>query len=294
MLAAEATPCVGDGCLDACLARVDELLQTRHLQAVQNQYYQADANINIMVYRVDGDALGEPSKLWVPDEYLAYQEDTAAHQRIWEFFTGVIPLELRTLVDRVTIYTDGYGNSSAWVDSTPGSKEGWTIAFDILDTADPLDLIFTLVHEVGHLVTLNSTQIPPYDYSSNATATPGVCTQYTNYQGCSRESSYINQFYKQFWAGIMEEWKLLEKIHNPEEHDRQLAQFYDKHQSEFVSEYAATNMDEDLAESWTLFVLDPMPGGDDIADQKVRFFQDFPELVKAREHIIDGLCLYTR
>jgi len=56
------------------------------------------------------------------------------------------------------------------------------------------------------------------------------------------------------------------------EYTAALDQFYVDHEDEFVSDYAATNPGEDIAESFATFVLKPAPSGDTLADQKVAFF----------------------
>ncbi len=58
-------------------------------------------------------------------------------------------------------------------------------------------------------------------------------------------------------------------------------------------EYAATNPVEDIAESWTEFVMRPKPIGTTIADQKEQFFYEYPELVKIRREILQGVCKYA-
>lgn len=80
---------------------------------------------------------------------------------------------------------------------------------------------------------------------------------------------------------------------NPAGYRTALDEFYANHREQFVSPYAATNPREDIAESWTEFILRPKPSGTSIADQKVLFFYEFPELVQAREEIIQGVCQYA-
>ncbi len=46
-----------------------------------------------------------------------------------------------------------------------------------------------------------------------------------------------------------------------------------------------SNPEEDIAEAWTMFVLNPKPAGDSIAEEKMLFFYDYPELVKLRAEI---------
>ena len=64
---------------------------------------------------------------------------------------------------------------------------------------------------------------------------------------------------------------------------------YEKYQDQFVSMYSSTNIDEDIAESWTEFVLTEKPSGETISEQKILFFYGFPELVELREHIRENL-----
>ena len=45
-----------------------------------------------------------------------------------------------------------------------------------------------------------------------------------------------------------------------------LDDFWRQNQDSFVTDYAATNPGEDLAETFTVFVLSPRPTGDRIAD----------------------------
>ncbi|MGZ0712721.1 hypothetical protein ACWPKO_30715 (plasmid) [Coraliomargarita sp. W4R53] len=58
----------------------------------------------------------------------------------------------------------------------------------------------------------------------------------------------------------------------------------------FVTEYAAKNPDEDIAEvfaEWML--LSGVATGDQIVDQKLRFFDDYPELVSFRDEVAQVL-----
>ena len=286
--------CEGDDCLEACMSRVDAILQTSPFKTLENEFYKDATNFDLVAYPVDGDQLGAPDKLWTPSDYHVYQEDVAAHQRIWDFFTAVIPPELRSMVDKLMIYTDGPKNKLAWVRPTADHGETWTIGFDILDSEVPLYLTEPLVHEVGHLVTLNAEQIPVTDAYFTGDQNPAICKQYLMYEGCSTEDSYINQFYQKSWPGIYKEWQQIDKARDSDEYYTMIGNFYRRHPFEFVSAYAVTNPNEDIAESWKDFVLLPKPTGDDVSDQKVLFFYDFPELVRARQEIINGLCSYTR
>lgn len=75
-----------------------------------------------------------------------------------------------------------------------------------------------------------------------------------------------------------------------DKYDKALAKFYKENRDKFVTEYAATNLDEDMAESFTLFILEPKPSGVSIAEEKILFFYDFPELVELRREIAQSIC----
>ena len=66
-----------------------------------------------------------------------------------------------------------------------------------------------------------------------------------------------------------------------------------KYKKQFVTDYAATNPDEDFAESYMLFVLNEKPTKSTVSfihsDQKFLFFYDFPELVEMRDFIRSNL-----
>ena len=57
-----------------------------------------------------------------------------------------------------------------------------------------------------------------------------------------------------------------------------------------MDDYAVTDISEDIAETWAFFVLSPRPQGDTMADQKLLFFYQYPELVQVRQHILENLC----
>ena len=69
-----------------------------------------------------------------------------------------------------------------------------------------------------------------------------------------------------------------------------LDDFYYNYEDRFLTDYAATNPEEDIAEAFTFFILSPRPSGDIVAEQKILFFYDYPELVKLRDGIISSVC----
>jgi hypothetical protein len=69
-----------------------------------------------------------------------------------------------------------------------------------------------------------------------------------------------------------------------------LYDFYSIHADQFLTSYAATSPEEDVAESWAFFILAPRPEPTSIANQKILFFYDYPELVTLRQELRNRLC----
>jgi hypothetical protein len=299
----EPITCTDDNCLQACLNRLDEVLQTRPFDPVGNAIYEEQgAEFNLVIYRVNGDEITEPAILYVPSEYRKYQEDTDAHLRVWKFYVAMIPAGLRTNVDEFIIFTDGSnGETSAWVRASASEAGSWQVGIDLLDSDYPAYLADTLVHETAHLLTLNNSQIPSdenFYYYDGKQEEFLQCKQYATHGGCSLPESYINLFYREFWKDSYHEWWELEQeaqnAETSDEYFQVMDRFYENHQDWFVNSYAATDLEEDMAESFAYFVLHPRPSGNTIYEQKINFYYEFPELVDYRKQMIEGLCSYIR
>ena len=225
------------------------------------------------------------------DVELSYL-DPEWHSEIWAFTRRLLPHDfLREEVSQFAIFTDGVDETLAYVAPLDDDPDKWLLAIDIadVDAAGTLvnpDFVHTLIHEFAHIVTLENNQVPP-DYEALELAAEGsddyseiaeTCETYYTGEGCALPQAYINAFFFDFWEDIYEEL--------PEEDDEdELVAFYEAYADQFVSEYAATNPGEDIAESFTLFVLQDSPAEQTIAAQKVRFFYDYPELVQMRQMI---------
>jgi hypothetical protein len=261
----------------------------------EHQYEDMDdlGENEIITYRVNGNELGIGEKTAVTSDLLPYQEDTATHEAIWVYFANLIPLEQRDYVTKYAIFTDGPENVYAAVMQDSDNPLNWVLAIDIVDATNQEELTYSLIHEFGHLLTLNSAQInldPDLFYESDNEAlyeaAYAACPTYFPGEGCSRPNSYINLFFDRFWADLEDEIWELEAIEDEEEYEDALYDFYERYADQFVTDYAATNVAEDIAESWTAFVLQPRPTGQSIAEQKVLFFYEFPELVQLRSEIV--------
>ncbi len=257
----------------------------------------ADTERYLVTYTVTGEEISDPYYEPVPANFKEAQEDTATHQQVWDYFTALIPAEEREFVAEYSILTDGKDNILAAVMQTADNPTLWALEVDTADSSDYYNLTFTLIHEFGHLLTLNADQVPP---STNIFNNPdddaihqqeaSLCPSYFPGEGCSEPNSYINTFHQRFWLGISDEWSLINQIEDEDLYYEQSEDFYLTYQDQFVSDYAATDPAEDIAESWSHFVFEPRPQGMTIADQKILFFYEYPELIALREEILGNLC----
>ncbi len=226
-------------------------------------------------YKVNGNNISLTATGFHPSTFYS---STDTHNQLWSFFTGLIPKEHRPALREFMVFADDQDGTAAYV--APLSEidlSRWEMGFNMayVWTADrrinKSETGYTSIHEFAHILTLDDQQV---DASGSA------CNTFHTGEGCSNENSYINAFYNNYWTDIFQEHQRIG------DNDDAFYRFYDKYQDRFVTEYAATNPGEDIAESFTMFVIeDNQPTGNRIADQKVRFFYQFDELITLRNKI---------
>ncbi|UYN84414.1 MAG: NADH:ubiquinone oxidoreductase subunit 4 (chain M) [Microcella sp.] len=146
----------------------------------------------------------------------------------------------------------------------------WTLAVNLATADDPQLLVATLIHEYAHVFS--------FDHADFDRKAPS-CDTLDLFEGCAADDSYLYEFYVAFWAGYPDAVDV-------ENTDPDAAwRFYLAYEDDFVSDYAATNLGEDFAESFMTFVIEDSFEGPSVAAQKLRFFTQYPELVELREHI---------
>jgi hypothetical protein len=286
--------CNNDSCLQACLQRIQSVLQGQNFNPLTD-YAGLDARFDMVIYDASDGQLGEPTILYVPEDYKQYQEDTKAQLRVWNYASALLPADQMKWITQYLVYTDGPYNELAYVSAQDDTRKAWTLGTDILDSSDPITLTETLVHEFAHMVMLNSDQIPENanDYSWKQ---GDDCATFRDIKGCTNPDSYINQFYEAFWKDTFGEWKrtvIDSNIYTVQDEDALVQKFYDAHRNLFFKEYAATNIEEDMAVTFEHFVMEPMPSGDAVLARKILFYYNFPELVELRQSMIHGMCAYT-
>ena len=117
-----------------------------------------------------------------------------------------------------------------------------------------------------------------------------ACSTFFPGEGCSNPDSYLNAFYQAFWTDIYDEWNEINLIEDEDEYYDALDDFYLKYEDQFLTDYSVTHPAEDIAEAFGFFIFAEKPAGDTIAEQKILFFHQYPELVQLREQIVANTC----
>ena len=293
--------CPDGDCIEACLQELGLELVNESPHSHRDPDFKGKSGQILVDYSINGEKLVEFEKKSVYSSFKSYQDDAELHQRIWDYYRAIIPAAHRKTITNFYIFTDGKERILAYVAQSGLGPEKWVLSVDVVDAENPEDLTYTLVHEFAHLLTLGPDQVIPSDAIFE---NPGdekiwrseyeACETYFPGEGCSVPDAYIDAFYTRFWDDIYREWLRIQRETDEETYVERIDEFYEVYQDRFVTDYAVTNPEEDIAESFTFFVLTRKPNADKISDQKILFFYDYPELVSLRMKIIKGVCGYNQ
>ena len=139
--------------------------------------------------------------------------------------------------------------------------------------------VTTLIHEYGHFLTWNKS-----DFDTSETCATDLF-YVKPYGECYHAESYMNLYYKAFLKEYDEHW-----LHDANRTAEGRLAFYEEHKDSFLTAYATVNPYEDIAESFTHFMLTPYNDSPQtIPEEKVNFFYQFPELVEYRAFVLKEL-----
>lgn len=189
---------------------------------------------------------------------------------IWERFSELIPADVRPEVHLfVAIDQEASDGTDGAMQTSPDDLGFYYIALDTTGSSAGAELDRTMIHEFAHLLSLGPRQI------TIDVDTVQSCEVYANDTGCPEPGTYLYDFSLEYWP----DWLLDDEY--PEAVDT-----FEATPDAFVTEYAATNPAEDLAEIFAEWVLaDELPEGDLEKWEKMQFFEDYPEAVELREEI---------
>lgn len=213
--------------------------------------------------------------------------------RIWMHFYDFFPKDItRRYIKKLVLMTDGENEKTGALGTLDYYNRKWELVVDTVDvnfrSKDKGRLyqsVYTMVHEFGHLLTLNGSQVRPTDKVEQ-----DEFGSYITNEGEAYERSYLNMFVTLFWNGnLLEKWDNIRSKYCHTESTNCLKKLYGLYRAnadEFVTDYAAESPEEDIAESWTAFVLrDRVKKPKTTFEKKINFFYRFPELVEYRKYI---------
>ena len=201
------------------------------------------------------------------------------YEKIWREIKEKVGTNLLASLDSFIVYSDGKDETLAYVNYIDDKASRWYMAIDIEDSINmednslKEDFYFTIVHELAHVITLNDTQAI---YNSEPSF-----GKYFEEDISFNEDSYLNEFYNRFWTYSIDESRIIQNLDNEDIRYK----FFLRHENSFVTDYAATSPSEDIAESFAYFVINEKPMGNEIWEQKIRFFYEFEELVEIKNNI---------
>lgn len=141
------------------------------------------------------------------------------------------------------------------------------------------DTIAILIHEYGHLLTWNEANFVVSE------TCPDDQFYFKPYWECYNTDSYMNLYYHEFLKVYDEQW-----LHAGNTTVEERLAFYETHKDSFITTYATLNPIEDIAESFSFFMLTPYNDSPQtVAEEKVNFFYQFPELVEYRAFVLKEL-----
>jgi hypothetical protein len=228
-------------------------------------------------YNIDGDNIN-----------LSEWNKDPSHEEIWKLFTKIIPLYYRGDFKLYSVYEDSESDTIASVVQDTSDNTKWnmdinkSLFYDANGKLTIKENTHTLIHEFAHVLSLGKTQVDylpaNLSFESSIDRFKEKCSSTFLSEGCLKKQSYLQAFISQFWTK--------EEVVATEENGQSI---YEWQESEFVTDYAATNPAEDIAESFTYFVLKPKAEGKTIAEKKMLFFYQYDELVKLRNLIRNRL-----
>ena len=222
---------------------------------------------------------GEPFRDGEENDFL--DDD---HEAFWTVVERVIPATwLRAHIGEFVIYDSRRDDTVAHVEPLyTDDVDTWRLSLNVaeVDPGDRDELYDALVHEFGHIISLNDGEI-------DTDVDQFECDTFYLPEGCLKEKSYLFDFIQRFWTPELIDLSDDAALSNdPEE---AVEDYYKDNKDQFVTEYAATNPAEDWAETFVDYLLYEKPTGLDVKEQKNLWFYNQPELVRLANRILRNL-----
>lgn len=236
------------------------------------------------IYNVSGDSI-TVEKEWKdskPTEYKA----------LWEKTVRILPKNYDQLIKKYVVFSDGREGINASTVTKSDDNSEYEFYLDFADAYDSdgnfesIRFALNVVHEYGHAVAQNNTQIDVNREDLGTFILP---------DGRLEESSYLYAFYKSYWVAQYDDALARRGIEDPQDNRDAQLKFFNENQDEFITDYATVTINEDFAESFAYFVLSSeIPDEKLVKYDKLRFFYQYDEMVQMREEMRRNIDEYIK
>lgn len=181
------------------------------------------------------------------------------HDLAWRVVRQVYPPQALALIDRFVVFETpprgsarsekSLANTLAFVSTTDPGFRRWTLAV-ALEGQGQRQFARTVVHELGHLLSLGAAQMDV------AGGRPAKCRTYKANGTCTKRNSPLDSFVRTAWTPkMLGEAAAVARATSPRAKERAFVQFYLRYRNRFVSPYASTDPTEDFAETFSYWCL---------------------------------------
>lgn len=287
---AQTTESLSDSYQATLLQLIDALLQQiAELEAELERRQAAEAQtaevVSVTQKReiVERDFLGGSAR--VEAQYLVEDEDSYKdipyfnHRRYLRRVMDIIPDAYDERIGEFVVFDDGDGDYDAFVQTIPPTHDLWTFAVheDILNDVASEANTELIVHEFAHILS--------YDSPTNSAAVGTKSCHSYFADGCPDRNAFLMLFVQEFWSSTeLSRVERYRSVRNPLD---EAFDYYDSIEDEewFITDYASVSPEEDFAESFASYVMDRPIDDDTLAEQKVWWFDQYPELKTMRSEI---------
>lgn len=185
-------------------------------------------------------------------------------QQLYDLLVAVVgETELQEYVDDFRVFHDTESAIGAFVESKADS-DYWLLGVNrdrwrATDRRSQASFIQLFLHEYAHLLLL--------------------------------ENSYFTETYaNRFWTKAdYEHARIADRAADMTRRFILSERYFEDNTDRFVSSYATISVDEDMAETFVRFVIMSRPRGDEVIDEKIRYFYTSPTLVSERDRLRQNL-----
>lgn len=192
---------------------------------------------------------------------------------VWSAFLRIVTPGFAAEHMSAMLIADAPDNrSAAAIERASIKPMHWSLTVNLAADLTRERYLRTLVHEYAHLLTLGEGEVDP---------AASHCTTLRVQEGCLDTDSLLKRFDERFWEPYGGK--------APDPDSRSSAEgwnLYRGHTADFTTVYAATNIVEDVAETFTEFVIRDRPSRESGTwANKILMFWEEPEYVAIRTHI---------